>query len=306
MVIRFLLMVGLAGAMASPKVTAAPAAIMNPMAFRRVICATACPVECIVDSLTLAEHEHFVYHQNMNVEEHADTEVSSIAAAIGEPARARMLYCLMDGHARTSTELAVIADVGPSTASVHLNRLKTARLVTVLVRGKYRFYSLDGSEVAGVLEGLSVLAGGCRDKFVPSTPTRLRAARTCYDHLAGALGVSLHDRFKALGWLSAGPKGADHAYDLTAAGTKAFEALGIDIEATRKLRRRFACACLDWSERRPHVGGALGAALLKIALKRKWVVQDLDSRALGVTSLGRREMRIRFGLAIAANGVRSG
>jgi DNA-binding transcriptional ArsR family regulator len=239
----------------------------------------------------------------MNVARHADAEVSRIAAAIGEPARARMLYCLMDGHARTSTELAVIADVSPSTASVHLNRLKTARLVKVLVRGKHRFYSLDGSEVAGVLEGLSVLAGGYRDKFVPGTPTRLRAARTCYDHLAGTLGVSLHDRFKELGWLSAGPKGADHAYDLSADGTQAFEALGIDLEATRRLRRRFACACLDWSERRPHVGGALGAALLKIALKRKWVVQDLDSRALGVTSLGRREMRTRFGLAIAANGV---
>ena len=90
----------------------------------------------------------------------------------------------------------------------------------------------------------------------------------------------------------------DNAYDLTPNGTKAFEALGIDIEATRTLRRRFAFACLDWSERRPHVGGALGAALLKVALKRKWVIQDLDSRALGVTSLGRREMLTRFGLHV--------
>jgi DNA-binding transcriptional ArsR family regulator len=214
-----------------------------------------------------------------------------------------MLYCLMDGHARTSTELSVVAEVSPSTASVHLQRLKTARLVRVLVQGKHRFYSLDGPDVAGILEGLSVLAGGSRGKFVPSTPSRLRAARTCYDHMAGTVGVSLHDRFRALGWLSigvkgVGAKGGDSAYDLTPDGTKAFEALGVDLGAIRMLRRRFACACLDWSERRPHVGGALGAALLRIALKRKWVVQDLDSRALGVTSLGRREMLARFGLQV--------
>jgi len=150
----------------------------------------------------------------MDVEHHPDAAVSRIAAAIGEPARARILYCLMDGHARTSTELAMVADVSPSTASVHLNRLKTERLVKVLVQGKHRYYSLEGPNVASALEGLSVLAGGSRDKSVPSTPSRLRAARTCYDHLAGTVGVSLHDRFKALGWLSAGSKGNDNAYDL--------------------------------------------------------------------------------------------
>jgi DNA-binding transcriptional ArsR family regulator len=234
----------------------------------------------------------------MNVVLQPETAISRIAAAIGEPARSRILYCLMDGHARTSTELSVVANVSPSTASVHLNRLMTERLVKVLVQGKHRFYSLEGPSVANALEGLSVLAGRARDKFVPSTPSRLRAARTCYDHMAGAAGVALHDRFQALGWLSADSKGDDKAYDLTLRGTKAFEALGIDIEATRRLRRRFACACLDWSERRPHVGGALGAALLNVALKRKWVIQDLDSRALGVTSLGRREMLTRFGLQV--------
>jgi DNA-binding transcriptional ArsR family regulator len=237
----------------------------------------------------------------MDVEHHTDVGVSRIAAAIGEPARARMLYCLMDGHARTSTELAVLAEVSPSTASVHLSRLKTERLVKVLVQGKHRFYSLEGPNVASALEGLSVLAGGSRDKFVPSTPSRLRAARTCYDHMAGTVGVALHDRFKALGWLSAGLTGSDDAndaYGLSLVGAKAFEALGVDLEAARTLRRRFAYACLDWSERRPHIGGALGAALLKVALKRKWVTQDLDSRTLGVTSLGRREMLTRFGLHV--------
>jgi Bacterial regulatory protein, arsR family len=204
----------------------------------------------------------------------------------------------MDGHARTSTELSMVAGVSPSTASVHLSRLKTARLVNVLVQGKHRFYSLEGPNVASALEGLSVLAGRSRDKFAPSTPVRLRAARTCYDHMAGTVGVALHDRFKSLGWLSACSRDSDNGYDLTVDGTKAFEALGIDLDATRTLRRRFACACLDWSERRPHVGGSLGAALLKVALKRKWVIQDLDSRALEVTGLGRREMLARFGIRV--------
>lgn len=228
-----------------------------------------------------------------------DDAVSRIAAAIGKPARARILYCLVDGHARTSTELSVVAGVSPSTASVHLNRLKTAHLVKVLVQGKHRFHSLEGPDVATALEGLSVLAGGSHDKFVPSTPIRLRVARTCYDHMAGKVGVLLHDRFKALEWLAGcNAKDNANAYDLTPNGSKAFGALGIDIEATRTLHRWFACACLDWSERRPHVGGALGAALLKIALKRKWVLQDLDSRVLDITSIGRREMLTRFGLHV--------
>jgi hypothetical protein len=116
--------------------------------------------------------------------------------------------------------------------------------------------------------------------------------------MAGTLGVSLHDRFNALGWLSASSNGRDNGYDLTLDGAKACEALGIDIEVTRTLRRRFAYACLDWSERRPHLGGALAAAFLNVALKRKWVIKEFDSRALDITSLGRREMLNRFGLHI--------
>ncbi len=234
----------------------------------------------------------------MNVEDDADRGVSRVAAAIGDPTRARMLCCLMDGHARTSTELAIVAEVSPSTASVHLQRLKTQRLVRVAAQGKHRYYSLEGPNVARTLEGLSVLAGESRDKFVPRTPSRLRGARTCYDHVAGTLGVALHDRMQALGWLSGRATSEHAAYDVTPSGAKALETLGIDVEAMRALRRRFAFACLDWSERRPHVGGALGAALLGVALKRKWVVQDLDSRALEVTSFGRREMAARFGVRL--------
>src|SRR5258708_4327178 len=160
-----------------------------------------------------------------------DEAASAIAAAIGEPARARMLYCLADGRARTSTELAMVAEVSPSTASVHLQRLKTRRLVKLFAQGKHRYYSLEGAHVAAALEALSVLAGGARDAFVPNTPNPLRAARTCYHHIPGTLGVSLHDRLQALSWPSTGSP-AEHSYDLTAGGVNAFKALGVDIDAT--------------------------------------------------------------------------
>ncbi|HEU0252768.1 MAG TPA: helix-turn-helix domain-containing protein [Pyrinomonadaceae bacterium] len=228
-----------------------------------------------------------------------DVAVARIAAAIGEPARARMLFCLMDGHARTSTELAIVAEVATSTASTHLNRLKTERLVRVITQGKHRFYSLDGPKVARVLEGLTVLVDQPHQKFVPNTPTRLREARVCYDHLAGHLGVLLHDRLKQLKWLAQSANDEDNSYELTRAGVSGFEALGVDVEELRRLRRRFAYACLDWSERRPHIGGAMGAALLKVARKRRWVTQDLDSRAIRVTNVGRRELLAIFDLVVS-------
>jgi DNA-binding transcriptional ArsR family regulator len=232
----------------------------------------------------------------MNVND-PDVEVSAIAAAIGEPARARMLYCLLDGRARTATELAAVAGVTPSTTSAHLRRLERQGLVKLAVQGKHRYYRLEGTNVATALEALSVLSGRSAPAFVTNTPERLRAGRTCYDHIAGALGVRLHDRLKELSWIrSAG----ERAYDLTPAGVAGLERLGVDIAATRARRRRFATACLDWSERRYHLGGALGAVLLDAALARKWIVRDLDSRIVTVTEAGRLELRSRLGLELAA------
>ncbi len=239
-----------------------------------------------------------------------DAAISAVAAAIGEPARTRMLCSLLDGHARTGTELAILADVSPSTASVHLSRLKAERLVRVAVQGRHRYYALSGPEVARALERLSVLAGVTRARFVPSTPEPLRAARSCYDHMAGGLAVALHDRFLALNWIAPSQRPAvartraarstqtrpGASYQLTPAGEAALGALGLDIEPLRSQRRRFAYGCLDWSERRPHLGGGLGAALLTHALARRWVARELDSRALRLTAHGRRELHARFGL----------
>jgi len=190
-----------------------------------------------------------------------------------------------------------VANVTPSTTSVHLNRLKTERLVEVLAQGKHRYYSLRDADVARALEALSIVATGSRERFVANTPSRLVIARTCYDHMAGKLGVLLHSRFKAMGWLSISSR-KGNSCDLSVDGVKGFGSLGIDVQETRAARRRFAYECLDWSERQPHLAGALGAVLLEVARKRKWVVEDLDSRALSITNHGQREILKRFAIQI--------
>jgi DNA-binding transcriptional ArsR family regulator len=227
-----------------------------------------------------------------------ESSASMIAAAIGVPARAQMLYALLDGRARTSTELAMIADVTPATASAHLARLETLALVKVSPQGRHRYYALGGDRVASALEALSVLAVKPRTAFHSTAPQPLRAARSCYDHIAGRLGVALHDRLTALRWLIS-ERRAGETYDLTAAGSRALNTFGIDVDDARAQRRRFAFACIDWSERRPHLGGALGAALMAAGLEKRWIIRDGDTRALTITHLGRREFKARFGIALS-------
>lgn len=219
----------------------------------------------------------------------ADNHLARIAGAIAEPARARILCCLLDGHARTSTELSVAAEVSPSTASAHLARLTEQRLLDKVAQGKHRYYRLASPDVAAALEALLVVAGQPLPAFRSTTPDRLRQARTCYDHMAGMVAVALHDQFADQGWLAV-DRDDPRAYLVTAAGFAGFARLGLDVAALGKLRRRLAGPCLDWSERRAHLGGALGAALLELALRRGWVEQDLDSRALGVSPRGRQRM----------------
>lgn len=234
----------------------------------------------------------------MNANPAADSIISRIAIAIGEPARTRMLLSLMDGRARTSTELAMLADITPSTASVHLNRLKEENLVRVSAQGRHRYYSLQGRSVARAMESLSVLAGGSRRSFTPTTPEYLRKARTCYDHIAGELAVALHDHFMREGWLVPYPGSGSSAYAVSNTGERKLALLGIDLAEARALRRRFAYGCLDWSQRRPHIAGALGSVLLKHMLVKKWIARDLDSRALSITRLGEREIPARLGVRL--------
>ncbi|MDR8363169.1 metalloregulator ArsR/SmtB family transcription factor [Pseudomonas sp. JL3] len=234
----------------------------------------------------------------MNAEQH-DIGVSQVAAAIAEPARTKILCSLMDGHARTSTELAAVAEVSASTASAHLAKLKELALVRLHVQGRHRYYSLADKRVAQALEALMVIGQNAAPRFNPRTPDRLQFARTCYDHMAGTLAVLLHDRMIEAGWLL---ETDEQVYRLSESGEALFEGLGIDVNNLSTLRRRFACPCLDWSMRRPHLGGALGAALLQTAIKRKWVTQDLDSRALALTMVGRKELSRRFAVDLPVQG----
>jgi DNA-binding transcriptional ArsR family regulator len=237
----------------------------------------------------------------MNAEQH-DIGVSQVAAAIAEPARTKILCSLMDGHARTSTELASIAEVSASTASAHLAKLKELALVRLHAQGRHRYYSLADKRVAQALEALMVIGQNTAPSFQSRTPDRLQFARTCYDHMAGTLAVLLHDRMIEAGWLL---DIEGQVYQLSDSGEALFESLGIEVKDLAAVRRRFACPCLDWSMRRPHLGGALGAALLQAVIKRKWLTQDLDSRALALTTLGRKEISARFGLKVPMSGERS-
>ena len=235
---------------------------------------------------------HFARERIMDVNSStADAGLAQLAGAIAEPARARMLCSLLDGHARTATELAVLAEVVASTASAHLTRLCKDGLLSVVAQGKHRYYRLASAEVAQALEALLVVAGISRPVFTPSTPDRLRHARTCYDHMAGTVAVALHDQLLAQDWL----RGDDGNYRLSVAGEIGMAALGVDTAALAGQRRRFACAGLDWSERRFHLGGALGAAVLQLALRQGWAERELDSRALKVTAAGQQRLLAAFG-----------
>lgn len=236
--------------------------------------------------------QHFARGRIMDVNlSTADAGLAQLAGAIAEPARARMLCSLLDGHARTATELSVLAEVGASTASAHLTRLCKDGLLSMVAQGKHRYYRLASGEVAQALEALLVVAGLPRSVFTPSTPDRLRHARTCYDHMAGTVAVILHDQLLAQNWL----RGDDGNYRLSVAGEIGMAALGVDTAALAGQRRRFACACLDWSERRFHLGGALGAAVLQLALRQGWAERELDSRALKVTAAGQQRLLAAFG-----------
>ncbi|MGA7824165.1 MAG: helix-turn-helix transcriptional regulator, partial [Steroidobacteraceae bacterium] len=138
----------------------------------------------------------------VNAAPDGDAAVARVAAAMGDTTRARMLMSLMDGRARTGTELAALAEVAASTASVHLQRLQAARLVVARRQGKHHYYTLGGVQVAGILEKISAFAGGSGPPFVCNAPDHLRQARTCYDHIAGTVGVALRERLAALGWLT--------------------------------------------------------------------------------------------------------
>ncbi len=210
--------------------------------------------------------------------------VAAVAALIGEPARANILSALMGGQALTAGELAWHAGVGAPTTSGHLARLAEAGLVTLERQGRHRYYRLASGEVAQAMEALMAVAAAGPRRHRPPGPKdeALRTARTCYDHLAGRLGVAIADSLCRRGHLVLG----DGAGTVTAEGRRFLQSIGIDPGAGGAGRRPVCRACLDWSERRPHLAGRLGAALLDRSLALGWIARRPDSRALTVTPAG--------------------
>ncbi|CAM5770530.1 ArsR family transcriptional regulator [Labrys miyagiensis] len=219
--------------------------------------------------------------------------IASVAALIGDPARANMLTALMDGRALTVSELAEAAGVALQTASGHLAKLDAAGLLTAEKQGRHRYFRLSGPDVAQVLEGLMGLAqrtGAIRVRTGPRDAA-MRTARICYDHLAGERGVALMDGFICQGLVT---DEADPA--VTPQGEHFFSSLGLDIAGMARGRRPMCRRCLDWSERRSHLGGALGAGLLDWVIGRKWARRE-TGRVIAFSVDGGRAFDEKFGLA---------
>jgi len=229
---------------------------------------------------------------------------AEIAALAGDPARAGMLHALMDGRALTASELARVAGVAPQTASGHLSRMTGAGLLSVERQGRHRYHRLATPAVAHMLETImqvaSDLAPPRHRLTVGPRDAALRKARTCYDHLAGQLGVALADALVAGGYAEL----PGDAGIVTDTGVKFLGRIGIDVEAvparrTKQSGRVLCRPCLDWSERRPHLAGAIGAALCTNCFDKGWIRRIEGTRAVMITQTGRRAFREQFGAHLA-------
>lgn len=212
--------------------------------------------------------------------------ISEAAALIGDPTRAAMLGVLMDGRARTAKELAGLAGVSAPTASGHIAKMTAAGLVSVAAQGRHRYVRLAGPEVAEILERLMALAAFSRPaaRAVGAEEAAFRYARSCYDHLAGTLAVEIAEALVRRDILRRGHDG----FEPTLHGERWFRALGVDVAKARTSTRAFARCCLDWSERRDHLAGALGAALMDALIRKGHLMRRKDGRTLDPSASGRR------------------
>ncbi len=224
-----------------------------------------------------------------------DLSLASVAAAIGDPARAAILIALMDGRSRTAKELAYLARISPSTASAHLGKLLDLGLTCVTPLGRNRYFRLASPLVGQMLETMSNVAAETRPRHPRAVGNEaLRLARTCYDHLAGQIGVRIADALQEQGHVRLAEDGGE----VTGSGRAFLVSLGLDIDRIRHSRRIFCKPCLDWTERRPHLAGSLGAALCRHCFDQGWVERLRDSRALSITPEGHRGFAKHFGMVL--------
>ncbi|MDI2593622.1 helix-turn-helix transcriptional regulator [Pseudomonas sp. 681] len=231
--------------------------------------------------------------------EHAPC-ISQIATLLADPKRSAMMWALMDGSARQTEELALLAGLSPSSASAHLGRLSAGGLLKVETRGRRRFFRLAAPEVGAAVEALASASLASKSREIPETikrstllgkrpaaPASLLQARLCEDHLGGTLAADLFQRLLDAGWI----KQVDQRVTVTQKGGQQLARRGVYFQALAHRNAQVACACPDWSERRPHLGGALGAALLQLFMQSGWLVLPNDSRTLQITAAGQREIQ---------------
>ncbi len=223
-------------------------------------------------------------------------DIATIAALMGDTARANILSALMDGRARTASELAYCAGVSAPTTSSHLAKLTDAELLVVQAQGRCRYYRLASPTVGQALEALTLVASETPRRHRRPGPRdeAMRLARTCYDHLAGKLGVAVTNALIERDYL----KPAGQQFRLTPNGATFLAKIGVDLEP-RRSRRAFCRSCLDWSERRPHAGGALGAAIAARFFELRWIERLPDVRTVLITDLGYDKLWELFGINFA-------
>lgn len=221
--------------------------------------------------------------------------IATVGSLIGDPSRSLMLMALMDGCAWTAGELADAAGISPSTASEHLAKLVDGNLLAVCKQGRHRYYALANAQVADALEALSLISSD-RPKRRPASPVpdRMRHARCCYDHMAGRVAIGLADALSGAGYVDL----AENNFTLRPEGEAFLAGLGLDLPALRRKKRHFARACLDWSERRYHIAGSLGAGLLDLFLEKHWARRSAqDRRVITITPAGERALDQTFRLS---------
>ncbi|MCZ0068629.1 winged helix-turn-helix domain-containing protein [Bacillus sonorensis] len=225
--------------------------------------------------------------------------IAEVAKLVSEPSRAAILTALLDDRFYTASELAGFAGVKQQTASFHLAKLADADMVICQKQGRHRYYRLKDAETARALESLLLVAppADIRSFRQSAEAKAIRKARTCYDHLAGALGVKLAEQLVHLDFLQEN----EEAFTVTDKGASCFKQLGIDLEEVKRKRRSFCHRCLDWSERRYHLAGALGAALLDGFIRMGWIERRPLSRAVTITPKGEKELERVFHISIEKN-----
>jgi DNA-binding transcriptional ArsR family regulator len=221
-----------------------------------------------------------------------DPNVARIATLIGDPSRAAILLALLDGRALPAGELARHASISPQTASAHLDKLFRAHLLSVEIQGRHHYYRLRSPQVAQLLESLSTVVPPAPAPAHSASTKSLRFARICYDHLAGKLGVAVTRALCDHCYIHDGEVG----YMVTNSGKAWFASLGVDVEELRASRRPLTRRCLDWSERRPHLAGGLGAALANRLVKLNWITRARTGRIVHLTEKGERALRAQLEL----------